>query len=329
MSSKINFNSYRIIKAIKKMSGSMPVPLDKVNLSLDELEQLESYGLKIIANEDGKLIIDNSEGENWQVISEKSNETKTEKWLEISDLCIGNSSFDEDTLIYILDIAKKKKITKVFISGNITAGPPELFNKENEKYLIKDLTTSYNQAQKAIDIFKRYPQLEYYAINGDKDREFTKKGQLNPNLFIKKALNEANIKYYHINSNEGNYLINGIVKKSHSFIKPRKNLYTLSYPSEIYLRNQFNSIGANVIHNGVNYKLGAIQFGGSTLYDTYILYSDIHVTISAGFLFNKEGNSIIQTSIPSANFVTAVFKDGEILSYEVTTKRRPNILKKY
>ncbi|MDO5557045.1 MAG: hypothetical protein Q4G05_02210 [Clostridia bacterium] len=320
----IDLNSTRVKSALKKMFKE-GATLDKLKISLDEIEALKQYGLKVesFTGTDFYYINTTSDA-NFIHKSDKSKIVITEKWLEISDLWVGSMFFDEASLRYMLKEATENKFYDVYIAGNLTFGHPRFLN--NSININQELKTSFEQAKFLAGIFSDYPKLKYYAIHGSRDKSFENHGELNPLLFISKELSENGIDFTYIDSYTLNILINGGIKRMTSLEK-NKNTYTKSYPIDLYTRNQLSNIGRNMIKDNTNYKMRCLQIG-NVLFDSYDYRAKMYITTSSGFVFDTEGAMQSATSIPSATFCIVDYQDTKILRFNSTVVRMPRSLKR-
>lgn len=320
----INLNSPRIIKALKIMY-KRDENLEKLKITLQEIEELRRYGLKIEhLEETDSYYINTTSVENVIVESYKSKTLITEKWLEISDLWVGSSFFDEESLRFVLTKAEKEGFLNVYIAGNLTFGHPQFLN--NKDTIQQRYKTSYKQAEYLIDIFSDFPGLKYYAVHGSRDKSFEKHGELNPLLFIQKGLKDKNVDFTYIDNYTANILINGGIKRVTSLEKNR-DTYTKSYPIDLYVRKQLSNIGGNIIKDNVNYKIRCLQVG-NVLFDSYDYTANMYITTSSGFIFDTQGGMQTGTAIPSATFCIVEFQESKITRFNATIVRLPRTLKR-
>lgn len=307
--------SEEIRKAISKMRKGI-CTLEELNITKEDIQALIDFGINIVCDKkSNSYYIDSRSKTNYEIISLKNSEAKDVKWLELSDICIGSKFFDEETLRYALDRAKKDGYKYVHIAGNICAGHP----KYKKQFPTLDLLTLEDQVQKAVEIFSDYPCFEYHVIHGDKDCSFEKYGSVNPLLIIQKVLREKKIKFNYFHDYSANLIIEGVVKRMVHLKSSRA--YTRSYRIDMYLRNQFENIGDNVLIEGHNYNLAFIQFG-HLLVNSYDLKGSTHLTSSSGFIFDKTNSLDESSSYPSARLCETTIKNGKVERFVTTVIRK-------
>jgi len=167
-----------------------------------------------------------------------SGEEKTEfKFMDLADLHIGNKKFDGKALRNKLQSAVDGGIRVGFIAGDVFEG------------CIDGTThTSYlEQVMLAYYIFRDYPQLTYYVINGNHEYSFEQIGLPNPIRRLEAMLKEEGIKFHFFDVYLMDFVICGVIKRvmhveRQDFNKKRifAALKIKSFDEEGNLYNKFN-----------------------------------------------------------------------------------------
>lgn len=308
--------SDEIRKAISKMRKGL-CTLEELQISKEDINELIEFGLNIAYNEStNSYYIDTISTNNYEIISLKSKEPKDVKWLELSDFHVGSKFFDEETLRYVLDKAKTRGYKYVHIAGDLCAGHP----KYKKQWQTLNLVTAEEQAKKVVEILSDYPCFEYHAVHGDCDCSFEKYDSINPLLIIKKELNEKGIKFNYFNDYAANLIIEGVVKRI-VHLKESRRAYTRSYRIDMYLRQQFENIGDNVLIGDRNYNLAFIQFG-HLLINTYDIKGSTYLTSTSGFIFDKTNSLGESSSYPSARFCDTTIENCKVTKFVTTVIRK-------
>lgn len=307
---KENFlTSEKVANALSKMHNNK-FTLEELELTKEEMDELISATGNIVYNKkEKKYYIDEVNKNNYDIISFASKKEVTERWLELSDIYFGSKFCDYDNLVAVLDWAKAKNITDVHIAGDLCAGHPKF--KNQVKSLIA--TTAQGQADIAVELFSKYPEFKYYCINGERDLSFEKGDSINPIVLVQRELNEKGINFRHINEMEANLVIDGIVKRIHH---GSGNLpYTKSYPFEKYMKKLFEK-GDNVVIKKRNYNIRLVQFGHFHT-DCYQIMGGIHMTSTAGMVFDDKGILKENTTYPAAKINEVTIKDAEVIDFKI------------
>jgi hypothetical protein len=126
------------------------------------------------------------------------------KFVDISDLHIGNPSFDERALRRKLAMAVSQGYRDVFIAGDIFEGVVD----ENVEYM-----PYAQQIELARSIFKDY-DLTYYAINGNHDYTFEQQGLQNPIKRLETLLRKDDgIDFKFFDAYLMDFIICGVIKR--------------------------------------------------------------------------------------------------------------------
>lgn len=253
---------------------------------------------------------------NYEIISFASKNKVTEKWLELSDLYLGSTFCDMETLEYILNLAKEEGFTNVHISGDLCAGAPSF--KKQDLYL--NAKTAKDQADIAIELFSKYPEFKYYCINGERDVSFEYVNSINPIILIQRELTSRGIEFHHINEKVANLVIRGVVKRlQHG---TGKLAYTKSYKIEKEMWQQFENMADNVIIQGINYNICFVQFGHYHVSSIERL-GGIMITSTSGMVFDDKGVLNENTSYPSAKFSEATIVNGKVVRFVTENVTNP------
>lgn len=308
--------SQKATNALSKMR-SKACTLEELELSKEEIEELISATGNINYNSTNETYyITKFNENNYEIISFLNKEAITEKWLELSDIYLGSKFCDFDTLVYMLDYAKEKGVVNVHISGDLCAGHPSY--KKQDLYLTAK--TAQEQADIAIELFSKYPEFKYYCINGERDLSFEKGDSINPIILVQRGLSERGIEFHHINEVVANLVIQGVVKKiQHG---TGRLAYTKSYKIEKEMWQQFENMSDNVLIKNRNYNICFVQFGHYHV-NSYQVLGGIHITSTAGMVFDDKGVLNENTSYPSAKISTAVIKNGKVKKFETETVMNP------
>ena len=124
-------------------------------------------------------------------------------FMDISDLHIGNKRFDGRALRERLQYAVDNGIKYVFISGDVFEG-------------CTDETTEYSyleQIMLAYYIFRDYPQLIFYVINGNHEYSFEQVGLPNPLKRLEAMLKCEGIDFNFFDVYLMDFIICGVVKR--------------------------------------------------------------------------------------------------------------------
>lgn len=311
----IKLYSDRIREAISKMRKGA-FTLEELEITNEEVKELIDFGINIAIDSDGNYYIDTLSTKNYEIISLLNKEEKEVKWLELSDLHVGSKFFDEETLRYVLDRAKEEGYRYVHMAGNICAGHP----KFRKQWQTIELTTAEKQAQKVIDILSDYPCFEYHAVHGEYDCSFENYKMINPLLIIDKELNEKGIKFNYFKDYKANLIVEGVVKRFVSLTGATRT-YTKSYRIDRYIREQFESIGDNVLIDERNYNLAFIQFG-NLMVNSYDIKGSTYITSTSGFIFDNANSTSLPTSYPSGRFCDVTIKNGKVIKFVTTVIRK-------
>ena len=311
-------NSEKIINAVNLMR-KQKVSLEEMDISIDEIEELQKLGFNIILDRKNmEAVINSSLVNNCNIISTKNEKRKVKiKWVEINDVFIGHKYFAEKDFRYFLEKAKKENYKYIYIAGNLTAGHPKFGNQG--EYL--NYNTSAKQAEKVVEILADYPCFEYFAVHGIADCSFERYKEINPLYLIQKDLRDMGINFSYIPDYTANFVIEGLVKRVTS-IKASRSAYTISYPMDLIIRKQFENMLDNVIINANTYKLAFLQFGNIRS-NTFDYKGNTYLTSSSGFLFDSIGVLGKSTTYPSAKLCTANIKNARVINFVVKMIEMP------
>lgn len=308
--------SQKATDALSKMRIS-ECTLEQLEISKEEIDILMKYMKTIKHNElNDTYYITRFNENNYEIISFANKEAYTEKWLEISDLYLGSTFCDMETLKYILDYAKNMGYTNVHIAGDLCAGHPKYKNQD----LYLTAKSAREQANIAIELFSQYPEFKYYCINGERDLSFYKGGEMNPIILVQRDLTEKGIEFYYINESTANLVIRGVVKRLHH---GKGNLaYTKSYKIEKEMWQQFENMADNVVIENKNYNICFVQFGH---YHVNCLQElgGIRVTSTPGMILDDQGILQENTSYPAAKLTEATIQDGKVTKFVTTNICKP------
>ncbi len=312
--------SQKATNALSKMRQKA-CTLEELELTQEEIDELISATGNIQFNEYAKTYyITKFNENNFEIISFSSKEEVTEKWVEISDIYLGSTFCDMDTLKYVLNLAKEKGYTNIHIAGDLCAGHPKYKNQD----LYLTAKTAQDQANIAIDLFSQYPEFKYYCINGERDVSHEKGDSINPLILIQRGLSEKGIEFHHINETVANLVIQGVVKRlQHG---TGRLAYTKSYKIEKEMWQQFENMSDNVIIKNRNYDIKFVQFGH---YHVSCLQElgGIRITSTSGMILDDTGVLNENTSYPSAKFTEATIKAGKVTRFITETVMNPRNVK--
>ena len=111
--------SQKASNALSKMRVTA-CTLEELELTQEQMDELIAATGNINFNKYNKTYyITKFNENNYEIISFINPEKVTERWLELSDLYLGSTFCDMDTLEYVLNLARKEGITNVHIAGDL------------------------------------------------------------------------------------------------------------------------------------------------------------------------------------------------------------------
>ncbi len=137
-------------------------------------------------------------------------------FLDIADLHVGNPDFDEGKLFSLLEEATKRKVTEVFIAGDLFEAidnPQELDFRIMNAEKKEEVAQIYkSQLRKLYRIFRRF-ELRYYAINGNHEYAFEQLGIMSPTKELEKRLENEGISFKSYDTYLVDFEIAGVIKR--------------------------------------------------------------------------------------------------------------------
>lgn len=227
-------------------------------------------------------------------------EEKEIDFLDISDLHIGNSEFDEYELRMILEQARFNNVKYVFIAGDVFEGAPELVSVEDASDM------HFQQVSIAFQIFKDYP-FKYYVINGNHDYMFEQLGLCNPIKRLAKQLEKEGIEFNFFDTYLQDFIIGGVVKRmmhvERQYFSRRKNFALTK------LKKLEEEFGMSVEYEGVEYPIRFFHVGH--IHTNVLIYNPrrkVFISLAGSFL---KGDRLEDRG----NIVSAKIFDGKVWIY--------------
>lgn len=215
-------------------------------------------------------------------------------FLDISDIHIGNSNFDEQMLRSTLKQAMDMGIKIVFIAGDVFEG----VTTDNDVLKIRN-----DQIEYAYQIFKDYP-LKYYVINGNHDYTFEQFDMSNPIKILANRLQNMGINFNFFDTYVMDFIIGGVVKR---VMHVERQDFTKKRIFAIEKLKQFEKeLGLTVIYEGNEYPVRFFQAG------------HIHVNVQMYYakrkIFISQSGSFLKTDedVDRANFISAKIIDKKV-----------------
>lgn len=244
------------------------------------------------------------------IVSEASEETKTLKILEMSDIHTGCKTFDEEKLRKYLERAVQNDVEFVHIAGDLFDG--------NGVYRGQDKNLRYHSAEEQVDklysILCEY-DLWYIATLGNHDESFCSRGGVNPVYLLEQKMARNGKRFTYLNSYEGNVVHCGVVFR---LIHLRGNMSrSKSYAPQRYLGNMLRSNMNNVLLGGKKYNIRSITAG-----HFHVQYSLNQAGIFSIMPGNFQNDADFTkrmgiTGTTGAAFVTVTIKDQKIIEYQI------------
>ena len=310
------FDCVRIYNALDAMRKGK-VTLDEVNITEEEVKGLIELGINIIYDVRTKsyYINPNSSENFYEVISLKTPNEHVLRWVELGALYAGHRTFDKNALEHFLSETVKRGYTEVHFSGDLCAGPPPKPNANNGS----DWTSwthpeSSQQAQLIVDVLRKFPTLNYVAINGINELTFEKRKQINPLILVQRDLRQEGINFMYKPTTTLNLVVDGFVQRI-VYLKAKRS-YTISYQPEFYMDEQYAKMDDNVVIKGKGYKLMFVQFGGAlenSLNKNGNGNHPIYMTTNGGLIRDTVGEFQKATTYPSIRFCDATIKNGKLV----------------
>lgn len=145
-----------------------------------------------------------------------NDEDNTFNFLDISDLHVGNRTFNADKLNNILKEATEKGVRQVFIAGDIFEAVYEpstydfrIMNLQKKRQVEKCFK---NQLYTIYKILKQY-DLNYYAINGNHEYCFEQLGVERPLKELEEKLRKDGINFTAYDTYIMDFMIAGVIKR--------------------------------------------------------------------------------------------------------------------
>lgn len=297
--------SPQVLKALDMMRKEK-VDIQKLELSVEEIAELRELGINIVNVEGTQLyfIDTNSQDNMYEVRSFRNGRKKNVKWVEVGALFAGHKAFDKKAFMSLMELARSRGYTEVHFSGDLCAGPPPKGSRKNRSdWSFWEETTNYQQADMIVEMLKQFPEMTFYAINGENEVAFERLGHINPLVIIQRDLRMAGVNFIYKPTMTLNIVVEGLVQRI-VYLK-RKRTYTVSYQSEFYMDEQYTKMVNNVVIRGQNYKLMSVQFGGAmenSLNKNGSSDSPIYMTTNSGFVRDNFGEFSGSTTYPSIRF---------------------------
>lgn len=137
-------------------------------------------------------------------------------FLDIADLHVGSSNFNEDKLNSLLTMAVERNVKQVFIAGDIFEAvyePAEYdFRILNQKKIRQIEKSFKNQLYTIYKILKQY-DLNYYAINGNHEYCFEQLGVYSPLKILEEKLRAIGINFNAYDTYIMDFLVAGVIKR--------------------------------------------------------------------------------------------------------------------
>ena len=219
------------------------------------------------------------------------------KILDISDIHIGNSNFDEEAFKGVLKQALDINVSAVFIAGDIFEGTTSDVADDNV------IQVHIAQVDKAFELFKQFP-LKYYVINGNHDYTFEQIGLANPVKMLASKLLNAGIEFHFFDTYVMDFIISGVVKR---VMHVERQDFTKKKIFAVEKLRQFEKeLGLIVYYGGIEYPIRLFQAGHIHInVQMYYARRKIFISQSGSFLKNDETEE-------RANFITAKVIDKKV-----------------
>ena len=234
------------------------------------------------------------------------------KILQLSDLHIGSSLFDEEFLRKLLKIAEKKKVDYVHIAGDLIDGHHMFRGHERELFY----PTASEQVEKSVNILNDY-NLKFIISKGNHDESFVKDGGINPLKIIEKNLNKNAPKCIYLDAYEGNIIHYGICFRLIHLAG--MNSKSKTYKLQTYWNSYVSNEGNDIICGTKKYNIRSVQGG--------------HFHNFTSFSINGIDFSMAASTKYDAGFVTRTgikpVLGGILTEYEILNTQIISTTKKY
>lgn len=220
------------------------------------------------------------------------------KILDIADIHIGNTDFDELAFRNTLKQAVEMDVSAVFIAGDIFEG---IKNDGTDEEVLK---IHDEQIVKAFCIFKDF-KLKYYVINGNHDYTFEQIGLSNPVKMLANKLNDVGIEFHFFDTYIMDFIIAGVAKR---VMHVERQDFTKKKIFAVEKIRQFEKTlgGLTVLYDGVEYPIRLFQAGHIHVnVQMYYARKKIFISQSGSFLKHDENEEV-------ANFITAKVIDKKV-----------------
>lgn len=246
------------------------------------------------------------------LVSPKSERIEKLKWVEISDIHSGSTYFNKNGLEWFLKEAKDRGYKHVHISGDLTDGHNVYPGQPNWlKYWRQE-----DQVNDLAEVLQKF-NFDYYAIDGNHDLSWNKIGAPKIGLLFKDRV--PNFIYVPGKTERivrGDLVISGIMKRmAHPYTMGGRAAYALSYPSQTYLRNVFQSTRIFEI-KGKKYDMKLLQYGHLHFDAEFTVYG---VKVTHPLTFQKPNDYTEGMGLggkQGGRLTDLVVQDGEILEYD-------------
>lgn len=306
-------DSDKVNKALKKLFKKGYMPFEEFGLTAEEIEYVNMQFNYNIYVENGIVVLKTDDSNSCIVHSPLPGNGIVE-YMELSNLLVGSTFFNEQALRYMLDQAREQKVKHIHIGGNTIWGIPK--KAEVPHTIIFD---GRQQLMELAEILADYPEFHYYSVNGVREKSFieaTSEAQrFNPMMELSDILTNQGIQFTAINNNKVDFIVHGTVFRMINLLKNTKTPYTRDMEIINAQRNLMSKLGNQICINGTNYNIGAIFY--SSIPNTQETHSGgIYVTSVGGPSYDPENISDIVQSNCECGIVRAYVLEGAIVKFE-------------
>lgn len=299
---------------VKKLMAEKST-LNDLDVSIREIHSLKSKGYNIRSeNIDGQNYywIKTMDLDNHLIISPRSSELEEIIYAEVSDIHCGCEAHDSEGFEWFLKYCEDHGVKHIHNSGDTTDGTGVYPGQVNYlKYVTEEA-----QINVFLDVASKF-KFDWYAIDGNHDFSWLKKGAPSPNKLISQQLPN----YHYIPGKtqqvvRADLVISGVMKRMvHPWSNTGRSTYAKSYPGQIYLRN--------CMENGVQFEIGnriyhlqLLQYG-HLHYDMAYTSFGVRVTHPLSFQKPNDFTEGMGKVGPRGGRITKLMvQDGQILDYE-------------
>lgn len=274
----------------------------------EAVSELRNQGYRVKSERHGKerffyLTLPNTEDETI-IISPRSSREASLKWLAFSDTHFGCKQFDEAGLRRVLELGIKQGYRHAYFSGDLVDGI-DVYRGQMPNLSEWSLE---DQVARASSVLEDY-EYDYYAIGGNHDYSWVKKGAPNPVDLVSKRIPNFRV----IGELKGDVVIEGVpMRLVHG---DGGGAYARSYPAQKYVRNLFASGNMDVEINGRSQPLQILQIGH---FHTNGVFEDAGVKIIYPGAFQKPNEHTIRKGLEGprgAYLIDVTIKDGELREF--------------